>query len=389
MNNSPSPLNNPPGRLNKSGPRLNNPTLRDTPGEGKETPVRPRFWVSLFAAATLLLTGAVPSSAALAAGGGSAAAEQTPARSFVKNGPPEFRKADQGTPPKGIQGIKGMPSGPGFTSTGAAEATGKSKAFAPCSPPACFFYSTTYMSLGGVADGMFANCHIYDTYINYTSGPDDHSLCELAVSDVGSGSRNVVEVGSTVDPGVCGAAATPCMFVFWWKAGVPQCYNGCGFVPYTPTCSVSANYCAGESLNALDVTAGVGDPYRFGIQHSSGAWWIAFDGKWIGSYPDTLWTAAPSVTFTSAKVFQGFYELASQDTLPCGDMGNGNPASSTSAARIGSAALVNSVPLVANNFTSLTVTSPYTQSVLSGQTSRNGGPGYKANGTTPGNKDSC
>jgi hypothetical protein len=306
----------------------------------------------------------------------------TPTSSCVENGPPEFVPSAMMKSAAGIKAPKGNP----FLKTAKASTKGTNARLPlSCSSPS-FFYGGTNQVLGGTdyTSGAAANLHIYQTYL---APADCHTLSELIVQSSTS-SFDAVEVGATVDSGVCGAQPTPCLFVFWWDSGVPQCYNGCSFTPYAPTCSVAANYCAGESVLALAGSTGPtaqGNPYRFTIVYSGGAWWVAFNGLWIGTYSGALWA---SPTFTQAKVVQGFYELAAAGptSTPCSDLGNGFPSSSTSAARVGTVALQgpNSPAGLTVNMVATGTSSPYpAPNVLSTATSRQGGPG------TGGVKDGC
>ena len=77
--------------------------------------------------------------------------------------------------------------------------------------------------------GVAADLTIAKPYMNY--GSEYHGIMEIAMKDA---SGNTVEVGWTMNPQVCPNIATqagPCAFVFFWKAGVGQCYNTCGFIP--------------------------------------------------------------------------------------------------------------------------------------------------------------
>jgi len=320
----------------------------------------------------------------------SCGAPGTPPSSCVENGPPEFNP--------GAKSMTGLKS-PKIVAKKGHQALRPERAasrMAPC-PAGCFFYGGNAQVLGGTdsALGMAANLHVYKPYLDPVNG--GHTLAEIAVERTVGGQRQIVEVGTTVDPGVCGAQPVPCMFSFWWKNGVGQGYN-VNFTPYAPTCSVAANYCIGESLLGLaGAVPGNGNPYRFQIQHNNGAWWLAFNNMWVGDFNDSLWTGAtpsgPGVTFTSGQTFQAFYEVVDFTTLPCSDMGNGLVASNGSAARVGTMALLNSSPAgIASNFSSVTVNSPYTQLNLTSPnitTARAGGPGFDSLGALPGVKDNC
>jgi Neprosin len=153
-----------------------------------------------------------------------------------------------------------------------------------------------------------------------TGVPNDgsHSIAEISVES-GTALRNIVEVGWSVSPSQFGDS-NPHLFVFWWKNGIGQCYNGCGFV------SAAGTYVVGQSLASL-----VGTSVTFGIEHIGTAWWVGFNGVWVGNFPDSLWTnstpSGPSVTFNTVGYYQVFGEIARAGTPApstiCTDMGNG------------------------------------------------------------------
>lgn len=154
----------------------------------------------------------------------------------------------------------------------------------------------------------------------YVKSTDYHSLMEFAVQSADS--NQIVEVGWTVDrAGTNGTDYTyPHLFVGAWVNGVFKGYNGTtgsGWVDYAPT-----------TLNAGDSLASyVGTAPSAGITYFGSAWWIWFDGAYIGYFPSSLWTgASPSVTtFTSIKLMQAFGEIAYNSTsfvpVTCTDMG--------------------------------------------------------------------
>lgn len=137
-----------------------------------------------------------------------------------------------------------------------------------------------------------------------------HSLAELDVKD--STGNNAVEVGWTDEASVCGAGVSICLFIFWWKNGVPQCYNGCGAVNGVG-CSP---YCMGASLDGI----ANGTSKNFALQHINGYWWAGFDGAWRFAIPDTAWGV---YAFTRASKFEVFGEVAESDTTTCANMGAG------------------------------------------------------------------
>lgn len=239
---------------------------------------------------------------------------------------PGDRPAGNRTAPKGKPGAAG-----GATKAGTSTAS---------------LLTTTYSYALGrqtvVANGIGANLYPSTPYL---APGDFHSLTEVTVQSADS--QQIIEAGWTKDPALNGGSTDPHLFVYWWKNGAPQCYNGCGWVDYAPN-----TMDVGDSL-----IANYGTSTRFIIQYSAGNWWVAVGGAWVGYYPDTLWSAAtpsgPGVTFTQGGFFQAFGEVASSVVKSCTDMGNGyqGTAAQTLANRVGSIALYNTVPATAVNFT--------------------------------------
>jgi hypothetical protein len=164
-------------------------------------------------------------------------------------------------------------------------------------------------------------------------------------------------VGWTVDRAVNGDS-DPHLFVFHWVNGQPTCYNACDFVPYN------------NGINAGD-TLPVDTTKKFGIQHTNGAWWIAYDTTWVGYFPDKIWSSQ-GTTFTNGGFFQTFGEVAAASPSPCTQMGAGLSVSDANAARIGNVTYING-PTVAMNMRP--TTSVYGLYALSTRSFRYGGPG--------------
>lgn len=242
---------------------------------------------------------------------------------------------------------------------------------------------TTYHYAAGeqtglVADGAAVNMTVESPQVDSAhDGASSHSLAELAV--ISSDNKDRIEVGWR--KAVSGSTT---FFVYHAVNGVPMGYNLC------------SDY-ASEPFNAGDAipVALVGNktsPPRFQIIHSGTSWWIAFNLKWVCSFPDTTWTSAGR-TFTKVNTVKAYAEVASTATAtPCSDMGDGNPASATgSSARIGSYSLQGqtSGPAAAFSVYVLPSTAGITTYVASATTFRYGWAGYKANNTLPGNIGSC
>ncbi|GAA3336585.1 hypothetical protein GCM10020358_09620 [Amorphoplanes nipponensis] len=174
----------------------------------------------------------------------------------------------------------------------------------------------------GETDGTWANLTVEKPRLGEG---DYHTLAEIAVQSPDT--QQTVEVGWTVDRSVNGDD-DPHLFVFYWRDGKRTCYNACGFTQYSKTVK------PGDTLP-------VGTSKRFGIQHAGNAWWIAYDSEWIGYFPDSNWEGR----YTKGGVIQWFGEVASPSLTPCTQMGNGKPAATGTAARIGSISMTNG-PLV-------------------------------------------
>ncbi|MEV6600255.1 neprosin family prolyl endopeptidase [Actinoplanes sp. NPDC051346] len=202
----------------------------------------------------------------------------------------------------------------------------------------------------GETDGTWANVSIARPAL---AQGDFHTLAEIAVQSADG--RQIVEVGWTVDRQVNGDN-DPHLFVYYWKNREPSCYNACGFEVYS-----AASIKPGDTLPT-------GVQKRFGIQHSSGAWWIAYDSEWIGYFPDRLWDGA----YTRGGLTQWFGEVAASTDRPCTDMGNGIVVSDGSAARIGTISMTNGPEPKA---TVRATSAHYGVLSLSDRTFRFGGPG--------------
>jgi Neprosin len=216
-----------------------------------------------------------------------------------------------------------------------------------------YFYAVG--SQVGDSDGAYANVVIAKPDL---AKGDYHTLAEISVQSLDGG--QIVEVGWSVDRTVNGDD-DPHLFVYHWVNGAQTCYNACGYQAYSKTTV------PGDTL-PVNVSK------RFGIQHSGGYWWIAYDTEWIGYFPDSLWDGQ----YTRSGVQQFFGEVASSSTKPCSEMGNGVDANKDTAARFGSITQLNgpdpsvSVKTIGPDSKN---GSPYPAVQLSARTFRFGGPG--------------
>jgi hypothetical protein len=171
---------------------------------------------------------------------------------------------------------------------------------------------------------------------------DYHTLAEITVQSADR--KHAVEVGWTVDRALNPDDATdaePHLFIFSWEDDEPRCY-----VQFTEEEKKKKVPKCGFTLHSGTIAPGFTLPVpvkedeevqkRFGIRHSDGAWWIAYDSEWIGYFPDSEWEGR----FTKGGRSQWFGEVASpKGVLPCSTMGNGLLGYKGKAARLGSITL--------------------------------------------------
>lgn len=204
----------------------------------------------------------------------------------------------------------------------------------------------------GATDGTWANLSIAKPEL---ATADAHTLTEIAMQSADS--KQIVEVGWNVDRKVNGDT-DPHLFVYYWKDGKKTCYNSCGFEMYA-----DATIKPGDTLPTATQK-------RFGVRHSGGAWWIAYDSEWVGSFPDSLWNG----NYTRGGLSQWFGEVASATETTCTDMGKGLPVSDGSASRLGTISMTNGPEVNAERL-STDPSQYYDSKLLSATTIRYGGPG--------------
>jgi len=221
-------------------------------------------------------------------------------------------------------------------------------------PPTAFLYADANQL--ATADGTFADITIEQPVVG---AQDFHSNAEVAAESADG--KQIVEIGWIVDHNL-NSDGRPHLFVFHWVDGVGTCYNGCGWVP-----SARAPFFAGQSLP-------VGATMRFEIQHVTGGtpgWQLSLNGIPFGEFPDSLWND----TYTRIGLAQWFGEVAaSASQPPCTKMGDGEFASSPTAAEFSDIGFVNGP---ATNFTAIVVTDPalYTVDQIAPDAFHFGGPG--------------
>lgn len=174
---------------------------------------------------------------------------------------------------------------------------------------ACYDWSTSDQWVTNY--GAFARLTQHSPAIDPWDGR--HSVAEIYVGDF----TNAVEVGwrKAIND-------VTRLFVFWWKDGLPQCYNrDCeGYV------QVHSSYYPGMPISTS------GDSQSYAIRRVGTNWWVYYKSIPMGYYPDSLWNNQ----FTSASYVAYYGEVASIDSTgnTTTDMGNGLWPSNSSAARI-------------------------------------------------------
>jgi hypothetical protein len=226
------------------------------------------------------------------------------------------------------------------------------------------------LAAGQNADSFAANCNVDNTYLKST---DYHTLCQLYVRNSATGDG--VEFGITHDVGLFGDSQ-PRLFAGYRKGTVWQGY-GTNFVDYAPNVS----YTYGSVVPT-------GTVKRIQIKQSGGAWWLAYDGAWIGYFLNTNFS--PN-TFTTFDFVDGFYEVASSVAESCSDMGNGKLSSDSTSARIDSASITGGTSPTTNVVLHDAPTGHigYSGTQVTAFTVRAGGPGANAAGNAVGITGGC
>jgi len=241
----------------------------------------------------------------------------------------------------------------------------------PALAAATYFYAAGQQD-DLVADGAAVNLTVENPTVSSAhDGGGSHSLAELLVRSTDGKDR--IEAGWRKT-----TTAATSFFVFHSVNGVPQGYNLCTDYAAEP-------FNAGNAIPAA-LVGEKNTPPRFQIVHSGTSWWVAFNLKWVCSFPDSIWTSAGR-TFNKVNTVIAYGEYAATITAtPCGDMGDGQTVSSSTAARIGSYSLQGQTAGAAPAFSVYTQPSTVgiTTAVQSATTFRYGWAGYSAANTLPG-----
>lgn len=248
---------------------------------------------------------------------------------------------------------------------------------------------------GASASMTIANSYLATTSNNNMGRYDSHSLLELAVAKPGSSGRNIVEIGSTKDPAICGQSTEPCMFVYSWIKSVGQGYNnlpGSGFVDLSGGVGYSPVGPGGSLLSA------VGTNKSFKIRYldntlSGGreGWWTSYDNLYVGYYPIAHWTSAGE-TFVDLTDVQQFSEIAGPYTESCSDLGNGLFSSNASATTLANYVAYDTTETLEMDWNNIQTDSTKWSTTKIGTpvtSFRVGGPGGNSIGTAVGYTGSC
>lgn len=243
------------------------------------------------------------------------------------------------------------------------------------------FYHYAYANQSVANTGMSANLRVENPYLNPA---DYHSLGEVDVeaSTGTGGTRQIVELGWQKGEAGC---ANVCLFAGCWINGVFQGYNtGCGYID-----EVTNPINLGASISSA-----VGSGKVFKIQYASSAWWLSYDGAWVGRFLASSWT---SPTFTQAAKFQAFGEVAASTATPCTDMFNGLQGSTYPGPPLpgyaASAYYFDTAGVAQSGLTNLsfgsTDATKWSFLKVTGRSGGMGGPGWNAAGTATGTAGAC
>lgn len=206
----------------------------------------------------------------------------------------------------------------------------------------------------------------------YKAPADSHTLVELAVRKTNNSNCGLIEAGITVDP-VVNPDSQPRLFVFAWD-------KNCAGVGYNTGFVLSAS----RTISPGDV---VSTTSAMSWSYVSGNWWLAYQGAWVGYYPNSVF--GTSFTFDRVGQFLGFGEVANAgvSAFSCSDMGDGVLPSATTGKQISSVSFNSSGTNV--NMTPVTTATGYGYYQISARSFKYGGPGTNSVGGLPGTTGSC
>ena len=167
--------------------------------------------------------------------------------------------------------------------------------------------------------GIAAELSVHLPHFSSSDG-NGHTLAEVAAQSADG--RQIVEVGWIVNPG----DTAPHLFVYHWVNGNTSCYNGCGYVQYSPSIFPGMALPKDGSAHTFKILHAFNRGGRLG-----GAWWIIYgNSEWVGYFPDDLW----SNSYQKVELAQWFGEVAMSPTVtqPCSAMGDGTFGSQAGAA---------------------------------------------------------
>jgi hypothetical protein len=292
----------------------------------------------------------------------------------------------------GVKALKKVPARGGVTT----------QARTSCTSAPCYLWQGAYQNFTSpdLITIVGANVRVKKPYLEPTNDAY-HSLQESTIQQGSGSTRDIIEVGWTVDPALNGGSLDPFLFTFAWVNGTPLGYNTSGGFVDNGSCSLNA----GSSL-AYDISNATPNS-TWTIQWdgpsspAADGWWIAYKDQtagvncYVGYWPQSLWSNAGK-TFTSGTHQDNFTEIAAKRTEPCSDFGSGDPVATGQPAAAGFTSVTATAGSAATSLTGYTTPS-VTNAVILGQafigTSVRsflvGGRGWNAAGTGGGTKGSC
>lgn len=181
----------------------------------------------------------------------------------------------------------------------------------------------------GPSNGSGADLNIWNAPVSPATDQYRMSLSQIWLSGRSSSNKTqTLEVGWNVQPKAWGTAkAVP--FIYSTQDGYDQtgCYNlECSDFVQTSSDVVFGSAFASNQYSVRGGTQPVMSVewYR---QASSGSWWLAINGNWVGYYPGSLYGTGDLANAGRSLTFDAGGEIAAPDGLPSLPMGSGSFAS--------------------------------------------------------------
>ena len=331
--------------------------------------------------------------AVLAAGGATSAANAHPATPAAAVSQPSIAELEAyerqmratGVERQAMAGANAPVGVKGYPRVAGKSAGAGGSLLTPCTAP-CYNYNGFNQTLtSDPAEYAYVQTMTGKPYVDNSSYSNAHSLGEISVqsSDLG----DIVEVGWVVDKAQR-ADGNPILFASHWINSVWKGWN-LAFVDYAP--------------NAVNLGAGLPKPVvkEFGINQTSTAFWVYYDGQPVAYVPKSRWTPGGVVRpFNAATAdmvhVKSFSENAVDELDPCTDLGTGTlwnaGGSPTPPITTWSNYVLGGTATSANwtvSWGNPGTTGVWGASASSGTAGVTGGPGYTSGGGTPGNTGSC